>query len=101
MDKKISIKNLRELLIINPDISAEGLIELADYYVDVMEKVAENEKKIIGDTVRIQRVTDLVVKEYKSINEQALEEYKQKFWEDIEKLKKERESNGKTQDVRE
>ena len=50
---------------------------------------------------RTKYIADIVVKEYKNINEQALEEYKQKFWEDIEKLKKERESNGKTQDVRE
>ena len=33
--------------------------------------------------------------------EQADKEYLQKFLDDIEKLKKERESNGKTQDVRE
>lgn len=32
--------------------------------------------------------------------EQKKEEYLQKFLDDVEKLKKERESNGKTQDVR-
>ena len=40
-------------------------------------------------------IADIVVKEYKNINEQAIEEYKQKFLDDVEKLKKERESNGK------
>ena len=35
-------------------------------------------------------IADIVVKEYKNINEQAIEEYKQKFWEDVEKLKKEK-----------
>ena len=100
MDKKISIKNLRELLIINPDISAEGLVDLAYYYVDVMEKVAENETKIIGDKVRIQRVSDIVVKEYKSANEQALEEYKQKFLADIEKLKAEKEKKYNNNEVK-
>ena len=33
--------------------------------------------------------------------EKADKEYLQKFLDDVEKLKKERESNGKTQDVRE
>ena len=33
--------------------------------------------------------------------EKRKERYKQKFLDDVEKLKKERESNGKTQDVRE
>ena len=33
--------------------------------------------------------------------EQAEKEYLKKFLADVEKLKKERESNGKTQDVRE
>ena len=124
MDKKNSIKNLRAMLKINPDISAEGLIQLADYYVDVMEKVAENETKIIGDTVRIQRVGDIVVKEYdkdtvltidenkeyyfkgfepkterEKAKSKALKEYKQKFLEDIEKLKKERGKNGKNNTV--
>lgn len=42
------------------------------------------------------RIADIVINEYKNINEQAMEEYKQKFLEDIEKLKKERESNGKS-----
>ena len=40
-------------------------------------------------------IADLVVKEYKNIDQQAIEEYKQKFLADVEKLKKERESNGK------
>lgn len=35
-------------------------------------------------------IADLVVKEYKNINEQAIEEYKQKFLDDVEKLKKEK-----------
>ena len=35
------------------------------------------------------------------LKQKAQEEYKQKFLDDVEKLKKERESNGKTQDVRE
>ena len=34
------------------------------------------------------------------LKQKAQEEYKQKFLDDVEKLKKERESNGKTQDVR-
>ena len=42
------------------------------------------------------RIADIVINEYKNINQQAIEEYKQKFWEDIEKLKKERETNGKS-----
>lgn len=33
--------------------------------------------------------------------EKADKEYLQKFLDDVEKIKKERESNGKTQDVRE
>ena len=121
MDKKISIKNLRELLIINPDISAERLVDLAYYYVDVMEKVAENETKIIGDTVRIQTVGDIVVKEYNkdtvlTIDEnkeyyfkgfepkterekaqsKALKEYTQKFLEDVAKLKQEKARKSKS-----
>ena len=41
------------------------------------------------------RIADIIINEYKNINEQAIEEYKQKFLDDVEKLKKERESNGK------
>ena len=90
MDKKISIKNLRELLIINPDISAEGLVDLADAVVDIFANTEKTVIKNQGETVRIQGIADIVVKEYKNINEQAIEEYKQKFWEDVEKLKKEK-----------
>ena len=40
-------------------------------------------------------IADLVVKEYKNINEQAMEEYKQKFFADVEKLKAEKEKGVK------
>ena len=37
---------------------------------------------------RTKYIADIVVKEYKSANQQAIEEYKQKFLADVEKLKK-------------
>ena len=36
------------------------------------------------------RIADIIINEYKNINEQAMEEYKQKFLADIEKLKAEK-----------
>ena len=45
-------------------------------------------------------IADLVVKEYKNINEQAIEEYKQKFLEDIEKLKAEKEKKYNENEVK-
>ena len=45
---------------------------------------------------RTKYIADMVTKEYKNINQKAIEKYKQKFLDDIEKLKKERESNGKS-----
>ena len=41
------------------------------------------------------RIADIVINEYKNINEQAIEEYKQKFLADIEKLKAEKEKGEK------
>ena len=92
-EKAIQFKHLKELQRINPDISASDLIKLAEYYVDTCANIDDTIKNQ-GDTVRIQRVADIVVNEYKNTNEQAQEEYKQKFLADVEKLKKERESNG-------
>ena len=40
-------------------------------------------------------IADMVTKEYKNRNQEAIEKYKQKFLADVAKLKKERESNGK------
>ena len=45
-------------------------------------------------------IADLVVKEYKNINEQAIEEYKQKFLADIEKLKAEKEKKYNENEVK-
>ena len=90
MDKKISIKNLREMLIMHPYLSAQELVDFAE---QVADEFANTEKTVIknqGETVRIQTIADIVVKEYKSANEQAIEEYKQKFIADIETLKAEK-----------
>ena len=99
MDKTIKIKHLKELLRINPDISAEGLIKLAEYYVDTCANVDDTIKNQ-GDTVRIQRVADIVVNEYKNTNGQAQEEYKQKFLADVEKLKAEKEKKYNENEVK-
>ena len=95
MDKKISIKNLREMLIMHPYLSAQELVDFAENVVDIFANTEKTVIKNQGPTVRVNKVGELVVKEYKNINEQAIEEYKQKFLADVEKLKKERESNGK------
>ena len=48
----IAIKHLKELYKINPDISAEDLIKLAEYYVE-MSKSCVNDIKNCGDSVKI------------------------------------------------
>ena len=98
-EKSIQFKHLKELLRINPDITAENLIKLAEYYVDTCANIDDTIKNQ-GDTVRIQRVVDIVVNEYKSTNEQAQEEYKQKFLADIEALKAEKEKKYNENEVK-
>jgi hypothetical protein len=46
------------------------------------------------------RIADIVINEYKNINEQAQEEYKQKFLADIEKLKAEKEKKYNENEVK-
>ena len=50
--------------------------------------------------VKTFHIADLVVKEYKNINEQAIEEYKQKFLADVEKLKAEKEKKYNENEVK-
>ena len=44
---------------------------------------------------RTKYIADMVTKEYKNINQEAIEEYKKKFLEDIEKLQAEKEKGVK------
>ena len=60
----IAIKHLKELHKINPDISAEDLIKLAEYYVE-MSKSCVNEIKNCGDSVKIFKNGNIEVKDYK------------------------------------
>ena len=98
-EKAIQFKHLKELHRINPDISASDLIKLAESYVDTCANIDDTIKNQ-GDTVRIQRVADIVVNEYKNTNEQAMEEYKQKFLADVEKLKAEKEKKYNENEVK-
>ena len=100
MDKKISIKNLREMLIMHPYLSAQELVDFAEQVVDIFANTEKTVIKNQGDTVRIQRVADIVVNEYKNTNEQAQEEYKQKFLADVEKLKAEKEKKYNENEVK-
>jgi hypothetical protein len=98
-EKAIQFKHLKELYRINPDITAGDLIKLAEYYVDTCSNIDDTIKNQ-GDTVRIQRVANIVVNEYKNTNEQVQEEYKQKFLADIEKLKAEKEKKYNENEVK-
>ena len=60
----IAIKHLKELHKINPDISAEDLIKLAEYYVE-MSKSCVNEIKNCGDSVKIFYNGNVEIKDYK------------------------------------
>lgn len=60
----IAIKHLKELHKINPDISAEDLIKLAEYYVE-MSKSCVNDIKNIGGIVKIFKNGNIEVKDYK------------------------------------
>lgn len=65
----IAIKHLKELHKINPDISAEDLIKLAEYYVE-MSKSCVNDIKNIGASVRIFKNGNIEVKDYKERGKQ-------------------------------
>ena len=97
-EKAIQFKHLKELYRINPDISASDLIKLAEYYIDTCANVDDTIKNQ-GDTVHIKYAPSVEVREYIEGKEKALEEYKQKFLADVEKLKQEREKNGKSNTV--
>ena len=84
-EKAIKFKHLKELHRINPDISAGDLIKLAEYYIDTCANVNDIIKNQ-GDTVHIKYVPSIEVREYIEGKEKALEEYKQKFLDDVEKL---------------
>ena len=115
MDKKISIKNLREMLIMHPYLSAQELVDFAENVADIFANTEKTVIKNQGPTVCINEVGHIEVKEYNkdtvlTIDEnkeyhfkgfepkterekaqsKALEEYKQKFLDDVEKLKKEK-----------
>lgn len=62
----IAIKNLKELHKINPNISAEDLIKLAEYYVEV-SKSCENDIKNLGDSVKIFYNGKIEIKDYKKV----------------------------------
>ena len=65
----IAIKHLKELHKINPDISAEDLIKLAEYYVE-MSKSCVNDIKNTGDSVKIFYNEKIKIKDYESeVNE--------------------------------
>ena len=49
---------------------------------------------------RIKYIADMVTKEYKNINQEAAEEYKQKFLADVEKLKAEKEKKYNENEVK-
>lgn len=74
MDKKISIKNLREMLIMHPYLNAQELVNFAEQVADIFANTEKTVIKNQGETVRIQTIGHIEVKEY---------------------------DNGKTQDVRE
>ena len=88
-EKAIQFKHLKELYRINLDISASDLIKLAEYYVDTCAKIDDTIKNQ-GDTVHIKYVPSIEVRDYIAGKERVLEEYKQKFLDDVEKLKKEK-----------
>ena len=67
----IAIKNLKELHKINPDISAEDLIGLAEYYVE-MSKSCVNDIKNIGGSVKIFYNGNIEVKDYKKGENNAI-----------------------------
>ena len=52
------------------------------------------------DKEKVIRIADIVINEYKNINEQAMEEYKQKFLADIETLKAEKEKKYNENEVK-
>lgn len=60
----ISIKVLRELCRINPDISGKALIELAECYVEVTRSCVDNIKNI-GDSARFFYNGRVEIKDYK------------------------------------
>ena len=125
MDKKISIKNLREMLIMHPYLNAQELVDFAEQVADIFANTEKTVIKNQGETVRIQTVGDIVVKEYNkdtvlTIDEnkeyyfkgfepkterekaqsKAIEEYKQKFLADVERLKAEKEKKYNENEVK-
>lgn len=98
-EKAIRFKHLKELHRINPDISAGDLIKLAEYYVDTCANIDDTIKNQ-GDTVHIKYVPSVEVREYIEGKEKALEEYKQKFLADVEKLKAEKEKKYNENEVK-
>jgi hypothetical protein len=98
-EKVIQFKHLKELHRINPDISASDLIKLAEYYVDTCANIDDTIKNQ-GDTVHVQYVPSIEVRQYVEGKEKALESYKQKFLADVEKLKAEKEKKYNENEVK-
>lgn len=61
----IKIEHLKELYRLNPDINAEQLIQLAEYYVE-MSKSCVNDIKNTGDSVKIFYNGKIEIKDYES-----------------------------------
>lgn len=65
----IKIEHLKELYRLNPDINAEQLIQLAEYYVE-MSKECVNNIVEHGEPVRIYTTSNIKTKDYESeVNE--------------------------------
>lgn len=65
----IKIEHLKELYKLNPDINAEQLIQLAEYYVEMSKKCVDNIVEQ-GETVRIYPMGNIKTKDYESeVNE--------------------------------
>ena len=102
MDRKISIEALRDLLIIHPDISAEGLVDLANEVLNIFENSPPKEILTIEEDFNgYFKLEEDTINQQRKDFMKAMDIYTKNFWKDIEKLTKEGESNGKTQDVRE
>ena len=115
-EKAIQFKHLKELYRINPDISASDLIKLAEYYVDTCANV-DDEIKNAGESVRIITLGGILTidetlegkgyfrgfepkTEEEIRKHKAMEEYKQKFLADVEKLKAEKEKKYNNNEVK-
>lgn len=61
----IKIKHLKELYRLNPGISAEQLIQLAEYYVEMSKECVDNIVEQ-GETVRICTIGNIKIKDYES-----------------------------------